>query len=121
LSWPTCRSFRHINKLPHQVQQELLSNADTQNYIGCNNWQDYLVKNFTKKYQDSLIFDDAMNLIKSADDCIRLQDLVNSCGEILVEKNLISSVNKKQQALINRWISLHHRDILNQIGAVNSV
>ena len=115
-SWPKCRSFRHIDKLPQQVQQELLSSSYTQSYIGCTNWQDYLVKNSTKKYRNTWVLDSAMNLISSADESILLQDLVNGRGEILVKKQLINSVNKKQQDLIDHWINLHDANILDQIG-----
>lgn len=114
--WPQCRSHRHIDTLPHSIQQELLLDPYTQSYVDCNSWQDYIIANSTTTYQNTLVLNQTFNLINAADECISLQQLVNSRAGILVDKQLIPTVNAKQQDLIEHWVQLHPAQLLDQIG-----
>lgn len=115
-SWPNCASPRHINQLTPRIQQEVLQNEHTQQFIGCNSWQDYFVKHHTKMYSDIQVLDAAADILDQSDDSILLQDLINSRAQILVDKSLIPEVTTHHLNLIDRWISLHSTDLLEKIG-----
>jgi len=114
--WPRCISPRHIDTLPQSIQQELLLDPYTQSFVGCNSWQDYIVASDTTTYQKTLVLNHTVDLINAANECVSLQELVNSRGSVLVDKNLIPTVNTAQTNLIEHWLQLHPVQLLDQIG-----
>lgn len=109
-SWPDCKSFRKIKNLPESIQKELLNNAYTHHYLNYN------YNNFSTLHQGQLIYKPFLPIIQQADIVIKLQDLVNSQGEILKNYLDIPLINDHQKKLLNYWCSLHPVQLLNDIG-----
>jgi hypothetical protein len=112
--WPRCVSFRHIDRLPHNIQQEVLDNPYTAQFLNYQYHHENAVDiNGVGVYQQSADY------VKSAHIAIKLQDLVNSNGEILVDAFDIPPINTQQRELIAHWRSLHPTSLLDRIGIAN--
>jgi len=110
VSWPSCISFRHINKLPHYIQTEVLANPYTSYFVN------YVYSAPYSDYQNENVYSPVLPFLQSASVVIKLQDLVNSDGQILVDKNLLTNINQQQIQLLCRWKKLHTLDLLKDIG-----
>ena len=111
-SWPKCLSFRHINRLPIEIQQELLKSEYTQKII---NQEVFLVESF----KDDLVYSSILPCLNSADVVVKLQDVINSNGKILEDLLEIPAMNIKQHNLIDRWKKLHPSELLEKIGIIH--
>lgn len=112
--WPKCVSFRHIDRLPHNIQQEILNNPNTKYFLNYQYTGESIVDtNGVGVYQQSAEY------VKSAHIAIKLQDVVNSNGEILVDAFDIPPINTQQQQLIAHWRGLHPPALLDRIGIAN--
>jgi hypothetical protein len=109
-TWPECASFRKIDQLPDPIKNEVLANPYTTDYLN------YQYKAPVENYQNCLVYKEIMPVLKSADVAIKLQDLVNSNGEILSELFPIPPMNKQQLELLHIWKNLHPKDLLDKIG-----
>lgn len=109
-SWPACVSFRKISKLPVEIQEELLSDSSINYFLK------YQFKTECAKYSGVDVYEPMLEFLETADLAIKLQDLVNSQGMLLVELNLIPEINQQQLDLLNHWKSLHSQELLNDIG-----
>ena len=114
-TWPKCLSFRHINRLPIAIQQELLESEYTQQFL---NWQDlphscYYLNDYFKNELVNLAI---LPFLNSADIVVKLQDVVNSNGKILEDLMEIPTMNNEQHKLIERWKKLHPQELLEKIG-----
>ena len=109
-SWPLCSSFRKISKLPDNIQKELLSNEHTNYYLT------YQFKNNRAEFYGDLVYKNMLPFLETAEVVIKLQDLVNSQGTVLVDLKLIPEINTKQIALLDHWKSLHPLKLLDDIG-----
>jgi hypothetical protein len=109
-SWPKCLSVRHIDRLPKNIQKEILANPYTEYFL-----------NF--KYQDPIAYfnnepvhEPMIPYLESADVVVKLQDLVNSNGKILETLFDIPKINNKQRALLKKWKQHHTNELLTSIG-----
>lgn len=110
-AWPRCVSFRHINKLPDYIQQELSNDPYTKSFI--DKQFDFV------KYRNDFVYRPAKAYLDSADIVVKLQDVVNTRGEILVDAFDIPPINNQQRELIAHWCSLHPPELLARIGISN--
>lgn len=110
-AWPCCSSFRHINKLPLDIQQELLNDPYTKSFL--DRQFDFVT------YRSDTVHRPIAQYLDSADIVVKLQDVVNSNGEILVDAFNIPPINAQQQQLIAHWRSLHPPALLDRIGIAN--
>lgn len=112
--WPKCVSFRHIDRLPLNIQHEVLDNPYTAEFLNYQYTSERIVDvNGVEMYQQSAEY------VKSAHIAIKLQDVVNSNGEILVDAFDIPPLNTQQQQLIAHWRGLHPPALLDRIGIAN--
>jgi len=109
-AWPECRSFRDIEKLPDFIQQEILKNPYTADYLN------YQYVSPVEKYQDSWVLNSMIPILKAADYVVQLQDLVNSNGSILEKLLSIPPMNNKQIDFLQNWKKLHPTELLTSIG-----
>jgi hypothetical protein len=109
-SWPKCQSFRHIDQLSERIQKEVLDNEYTVKFLN------YQYVDPIEKYQEHWVFNKLIPYLEVADIVLRLQDLVNSNGEILSEILDIPPINDKQIQLLKLWKSLHTPELLSKIG-----
>jgi len=114
-SWPKCLSFRHINRLPTAIQQELLESEYIHQIL---NWQRLPNPTHyaTEYYKNELVYSPILPFLNSADIVIKLQDVVNSNGKILEDLLEIPTMNNEQHKLIERWKKLHPQELLEKIG-----
>lgn len=109
-TWPKCTSFRDIEKLPESIQQEVLKNPYTHEYLTYQ----YIMP--TKQYQEHWVFDAMLPILNSADIVVRLQDLVNDNGSALLNQLCLPPINKQQLELLELWKKLHPANLLSRIG-----
>ena len=109
VAWPTCLSFRHINRLPDAIQQEVLASPYTQKILSWQ-WAE------EEPYGNDAVYADILPWLNSADIVVKLQDIVNTNGEILEDLLEIPTMNNAQHKLIERWKKLHPQELLEKIG-----
>jgi len=109
-SWPDCKSFRDIKKLPDYAQKELLGDVNAEKFLKPDEDKKF------KKYQEDLVFDMMVPFLEKSDYKLKLQDLVNSNAEILVDLLGIPAINDQQRNLIDQWCSLHPPKLLKRIN-----
>lgn len=109
--WPKCISFRKIHRLPEKVQQELLENQHTQLIL---NYQSQWPGR--KNFEGTLVAEEILPFLNSADYVIKLQDLINTEGRILENLLDLPEINEQQIDLIKHWKSLHPPEFLTKIG-----
>lgn len=112
ISWPKCVSPRHLDRLPGYVRSEIMQNAYTSRFM-----RQKLVD--TADYKNQLVYAPILPFLNLADVVIKLQDLVNSNGDILSELLGIPAMNYKQHALLANWKKLHPPELLQSIGIVD--
>jgi hypothetical protein len=110
-TWPKCLSFRHINRLPIAIQQELLESEYTQQFLN-QGFRPFLYN----YYKNELVYSPILPFLNSADIVVKLQDVVNSNGKILEDLMEIPTMNNEQHKLIERWKKLHPQELLEKIG-----
>lgn len=110
-SWPKCISFRHINRLPANVQQELINDPYTERFL-----KYHYNETDTAMFNGIRVHSDAYDYISCSDAAFLLQDIVNTRGQVLVDVLGIPPINCKQIELIKHWCSLHPVDLLERIG-----
>ena len=116
-AWPSRVSIRRINQLPPTVGRELLQSSYTQELL--QQLSNYLEgKPFVAvdNYHKDLIDATMLPFLHDADMVIKLQDLVNSNGDILLDLLDIPPMTPEQLNLIDRWKKLHPPDLLEKIG-----
>jgi len=109
-NWPKCLSFRHIHRLPKEIQQELLANKYTQQIINQK------LPFASAVFKNDLVKEDLVPILKSADMVVKLQDVINSNGQVLENLLEIPTINDKQHKLIEHWKKLHPQQLLQKIG-----
>ena len=106
--WPECSDISQLAQLPKYMREEL-----NKNYLVQILTSDPPFK--TETYKNDQIYHDAHSMIMSSHYSIKLQDLINSNGEILVE-TLGITINQQQLNLIDKWKKLHPPELLTSIG-----
>ena len=112
-TWPNCLSFRKISTLPHNIQAELLNDPYTSKFLNYQHVEKSAI------YQNTPVYAPMLPFLQSANVTILLQDLVNSRAEILVKLDIVTNINQAQIALLDRWKSLHTKELLESIGIVS--
>lgn len=119
-SWPKCLSFRHINRLPEKIQQELLENQHTHKFLNFEPQLSWLIDELqwlpTENFKNDLVDVSILSFLNSADYVVKLQDIVNSNGKVLEKLLELPPINNKQLDLIKHWKSLHPPELLEKIG-----
>lgn len=110
-SWPRCVSFRHINRMPQHIQQELLSDPHTAYFLNQPKFEEDITE-----FNGMVMYGPAAEFVKSASIAVKLQDLVNSDGQVLVDAFDIPPISARQRQLIAHWRSLHPPDLLDSVG-----
>jgi len=113
-SWPECRSFRNIKQLPESIQKEILENPHTAEYLN------YQYISPVEEYQGHWVFNSIIPMLTTADFVVRLQDLVNSNGSILVDLLNIPPMTPLQLKFLKTWKQLHSLELLSSIGIHSS-
>jgi hypothetical protein len=114
--WPPCSDYYNMIYLPDWVQKELIE-------FGAENFCPGVIKppsviDNSIMFGNTPILNTMYSLLTSADYTIKLQDLVNTNGNILVELLGIPPINEQQHNLLSHWRSLHSKEILDKIGIV---
>ena len=109
-SWPKCLSVRHIDRLPKNIQKEILADPYT-NYFLNFTYQDP-----SAYFNNELVHEPMIPYLESADVVVKLQDLVNSNGKILETLFDIPEINNKQLSLLKKWKQYHPNELLISIG-----
>ena len=81
-----------------------------------NFWRDILVTNLATDFHNTPVLKKSLPYLQNSTVNIKLQDTVNSNGEILVENGLMSKITSNQLDLIQRWKRLHPAELLEKIG-----
>jgi hypothetical protein len=116
-AWPSRVSIRRINQLPLTVGQELLQSSYTQELLQqLSNYLESKPFVAVDNYHEDLIDATMLPFLHNADMVIKLQDLVNSNGDILLDLLDIPPMTPEQLNLINRWKKLHPPELLEKIG-----
>jgi hypothetical protein len=127
--WPPCSDYYNMIYLPDWVQKELIE-------FGVGNFYHFYpvvpdpptvcrssldpptVIDNSIMFGNTPILDTMYSLLTSAEYTIKLQDLVNTNGNILVELLSIPPINEQQHNLLSHWRRLHTKEILEKIGIV---
>jgi len=109
-SWPKCLSVRHIDRLPENIQKELLADPFTKYFLN------FKYQDPSAYFNNELVHEPMIPYLKSADVVVKLQDLVNSNGKILETLFDIPKINNKQLALLKKWKQHHTNELLTSIG-----
>jgi hypothetical protein len=115
-SWPSRVSPRRIHKLSTPIYKEILESEHTQNRL--KQVSDYLdgIPFGAILYKNTLVDQYILPFLNNANVVIKLQDLVNSNGSVLLDILDIPCINKQQLDLINHWKKLHPPALLEKIG-----
>jgi hypothetical protein len=115
-SWPSRVSPRRIHQLPAPIYKEILDSEYTQNILKL--LSDYMngVPFGAELYINTLVDQSMLAFLHDADAVIKLQDLVNSNGNILLDVLDIPPINQQQLNLIDQWKKLHPPELLEKIG-----
>ena len=108
--WPKCLSVRHIDRLPNNIQKEILADPYT-NYFLNFTYQDP-----SAYFNNELVHEPMIPYLESADVVVKLQDLVNSNGKILETLFDIPEINNKQLSLLKKWKQYHTNELLTSTG-----
>ena len=111
-SWPKCLSVRHINRLPENIQREILADPHIDYFLNFG----YQNKPSGACFNNTLVSSLIVPYLESADVVVKLQDLVNSDAKILETLVDIPTINSKQLALLQHWKQLHTKELLTSIG-----
>lgn len=112
-SWPKCLSVRHINRLPTDIQKEILADSHIGYFLNCSALSPGAPGEY---FNNELIHGPMIPYLKSADVVVKLQDLVNSDAKILETLVNIPKINSKQLALLQLWKQYHTKELLTSIG-----
>ena len=120
ISWPKCPSLKRINQLPECIKEELLNNKYTKKYYPrLLSFKEDLLKNHSKEISDgTVVYSKIASLIDNADIAIKLEDLINDYGKMLLTKLDLPPINSYQINLINKWKKLHTPEILKQLNVL---
>lgn len=117
-SWPSRVSPRRIDQLSMPISQEILKSSFTQRHLSC--LSDFLLREIlpfpSDVYNENLVDQGILLYLNSADAVIKLQDLINSRGGVLLDILDIPPMNKQQLDLIDHWKKLHPPELLEKIG-----
>jgi hypothetical protein len=123
-SWPDCTSWRKVNNLPDYIKNEVLKNEYYSFFID----QESKLKSTRVKntfdisginrvnYDNIAVTEETHCIIKSAKYKIKLQDFINSNGQLLLDQLDLGPVTTEQLLLLDRWKKLHNPELLEQIG-----
>jgi hypothetical protein len=111
-SWPKCLSVRHIDRLPENIQREILADPYI-NYFLNFGYQDRPPGAY---FNNTLVSSPIVPYLESADVIVKLQDLVNSDAKILETLVNVPKINSKQLALLQKWKQHHTKELLVSIG-----
>lgn len=111
-SWPKCLSVRHINRLPENIQREILADPHIDYFLNFG----YQNKPSGAYFNNTPVSSFIVPYLESADVVVKLQDLVNSDAKILETLVDIPTINSKQLALLQHWKQLHTKELLTSIG-----
>ena len=109
-SWPKCLSVRHIDRLPENIQREILADPYTNYFLN------FTYQNPSLYFNNELVHSPIVPYLESADVVVKLQDLVNSNARILETLFDIPKINNKQLALLQKWKQYHTKELLTSIG-----
>jgi hypothetical protein len=110
--WPACDNIESIADLPDWIQEELFEKF---NASGFTKPKKIAIPN-GKLFDGVVVHEHIRDYLKSADYTIKLQDLVNTDGEILIGLLDIPPINDRQRDLIKHWRDLHDPILLKTIG-----
>jgi hypothetical protein len=115
-SWPSRVSPRRIHKLSTPIYKEILESEYTQSIL--KQLSDYMegIPFSAELYKNTLVDQSMLPFLHNADAVIKLQDLVNSHGSVLLDILDIPPMNKQQLDLIDHWKKLHPPALLEKIG-----
>lgn len=114
-SWPDCHSIKDSQTLPANLQKELLTHSDYQNFIKANSWHEwFVVQHKHSKINNDIVYKDVATVAKHSHIVVKLQDMVNTNGQALLEP-LGLTVTQRHCDLIAHWKSLHSDEILSMI------
>jgi hypothetical protein len=110
-TWPKCSPLKQFKNLPVEIQQELLNNPNTKHFLNFDTKALH-----TCEFRGHLVDKSIIDFLQKAMTAVRLQDIVNTQGKILVNLDLISEVSVAQTQFIEKWKSLHSAELLKSIG-----
>jgi hypothetical protein len=113
--WPKCLSVRQIDRLPENIQREILSNPSTNSVLNFK-YQDRAPGAY---FNNELVHSPMIPYLESADVVVKLQDLVNSDAKILETLFNIPKINSKQLALLQKWKHHHDKKLLTSVGIIS--
>jgi hypothetical protein len=112
-AWTSCAKVSDSKTLPTYIQQELLTYPEYVDFINATSWDHWFVtKNQANRINNDIVFEGVADVAKSSDLTIKLQDIVNTNGEALLEP-LGLPVLDQHVELIKKWKSLHSDEILS--------
>lgn len=117
-SWPDCPNLKYFEGLPPYIRNEILSQAYIQDYYPRQSIKSRLIKKEGTVINDTLIDHNMAYFINTADLAVKLEDFVNTNGNLIVDQLNLPPVNLKQKQLISKWKKLHPTSLLTQIGIV---
>ena len=108
-AWPEIQSFNDIYKLPTAIYNEVCETLHiTETYV-----EDLLDKDRVM-FNGEYVWKDLPEKLKSAEVVVKLQDIVKSNGNALLNK-VGSETNDKVQYFISQWLGLHSIDLQKRI------
>jgi len=114
-SWPDCTDIDRSKNLPEHIQQELLTHSAYIEFINATSWIQWFVTTCQEhKINNDIVFSEVADAAKHSDLTVKLQDIVNTNGQALLEP-LGLPVLDQQVELIKKWKLLHSDDILSII------
>ena len=117
-AWPDCVSLEHAQQLPSDVVSQLLENTAFQKLIKCSDWEEWFFEHYAQPLGNYLVHSECVRLAKHSKHVIRLQDIVNTNGQALLDPFGLTA-NQSQWNLVNTWRQLHPPKMLEQLG-INS-
>jgi hypothetical protein len=112
--WPNCSSYTDLKNLTQHIQNELYEKF---NFLAGPSDIKTISQSFTL-YKHTPIIDSMIDLLETADHAVKLQDLVNTNGEILLDISGLDQITDSQRKLLFNWRNLHDKKILDKIGIV---
>lgn len=110
VSWPKLHSINEFNTLELPVQKELL---ETLKINDISEFADHIIQSLQTKFKEDAVWHELGNKIHQADFTVKLQDLISTSGDILLNYLGYSS-NKKTKEFIKQWF-LKHPDYIQKL------
>lgn len=116
MSWPDCDTIEQSKALPTAIQNEMLTHIDYQNFLTAHSWEDWtVIANQHCKLNNDVVESTVPALAANSNYVVKLQNIVNSNAHALLDP-LALPVLSAHIALLEKWKSLHTKELLQQIG-----